>query len=149
MNKCLILASAALAILMGCSSDVAGTGGTARACATDISAGEVQAFGGPTPMRTEGITFDADGNLLVSALASEADDQLLSVTTEGTFMVVAEAESILGLEKPFEWNPCGGHRHGRASANRSRDRRVGAHRHRSRRAELRRDHPLGHDPGVG
>ncbi len=49
-------------------------------------------------MRTEGITFDADGNLLVSALASEADDQLLSVTTEGTFMVVAEAESILGLE---------------------------------------------------
>ena len=98
MNKCLILGSAALAILMGCDSDATGTGGTARTCATDINVGEVQAFGVPTPMRTEGITFDADGNLFVSAIGSEADDQLLSVTTEGTFTVAAEAESILGLE---------------------------------------------------
>jgi hypothetical protein len=49
-------------------------------------------------MRTEGITFDADGNLFVSAIDSEADDQLLSVTTEGTFAPAAESESILGLE---------------------------------------------------
>jgi gluconolactonase len=49
-------------------------------------------------MRTEGITFDAGGNLFVSAIDTEVDDQLLSVTTEGTFAVAAEAESILGLE---------------------------------------------------
>ncbi|MBW2223648.1 MAG: SMP-30/gluconolactonase/LRE family protein [Deltaproteobacteria bacterium] len=114
MNKCLILASAAVAILMGCGSTessgtggvggvggvggTAGTGGTSRSCATDIDAGEVQPFGGPTPMRTEGITFDAGGNLFVSAIDTEADDELLSVTTEGTFTVAAEAESILGLE---------------------------------------------------
>jgi gluconolactonase len=102
MNKCLILGSAALAILMGCSSTegsgTAGTGGSARACATDIAVGEVQPFGEATPMRTEGITFDAGGNLFVSAIDTEVDDQLLSVTTEGTFAVAAEAESILGLE---------------------------------------------------
>ncbi len=113
MNKCLILAVAALAITIGCDSGSTGTagtggaggtggsagaGGTARACATDIDVGETQAFGMPTAMRTEGITFDADGNLFVSAIDSEADDQLLSVTTEGVSTVVAEAASILGLE---------------------------------------------------
>ena len=117
MNKCLILGVAVLATLVGCDSGSAGTagtggsggaggaagaGGTARTCATDIDAGEVQAFGMPTPMPTEGITFDADGNLFVSAQDPdddpEVDDQLLSVTTEGTFETVAEAVSILGLE---------------------------------------------------
>ncbi len=119
MNKCLIPALAALAILMGCGSTSSGTGGTGgtggvggvggtggtggtggapRTCETDIAVGELQPFGALTPMRTEGITFDADGNLFVSALASEADDQLLSVTTEGASTGVAESESILGLE---------------------------------------------------
>jgi gluconolactonase len=59
--------------------------------------GEVQAFGPPTPMRTEGITFDANGNLFVSAIDSTADDQLLSIGTDGSSTLVAEAASILGL----------------------------------------------------
>jgi sugar lactone lactonase YvrE len=42
-------------------------------------------------MRTEGITFDADGNLFVSALFNDADDQLLAVSTAGTFELAAEA----------------------------------------------------------
>ncbi|MGB5694239.1 MAG: SMP-30/gluconolactonase/LRE family protein [Polyangiales bacterium] len=68
-----------------------------RTCATDIVMGEVQAFGPPTPMRTEGITFDANGNLFVSAIDSTADDQLLSIGTDGSSTLVAEAASILGL----------------------------------------------------
>jgi hypothetical protein len=119
MNKCVILASAALAMLMGCGSSSTGTagtggtagvggsagaggtggaGGTARACATDIDVSEVQAFGPETPERTEGITFDAAGNLYVSALFAAVDDQLLLVSTEGATETAAEAESILGLE---------------------------------------------------
>jgi gluconolactonase len=74
-----------------------GTAGTPRTCETDIDIGEVQPFGTTTPPKSEGITFDADGNLFVSAIDSMADDQLLSVTTEGTSTSVAEAESILGL----------------------------------------------------
>ena len=111
MNKCSNLAAAAMALLMGCGSTSSGTAGTggaagsggaggtaARTCASDIAVSEVQPFGEPTPTRTEGITFDADGNLFVSALVNDADDQLLAVSTAGTFEVAAEAESILGLE---------------------------------------------------
>ena len=63
---------AALAVVAACSSEETGTGGScatggtgrdARAYATDIGEGEVQAFGGPTPTRIEGIVFDADGTL--------------------------------------------------------------------------------------
>jgi sugar lactone lactonase YvrE len=79
---------------MGCDSS---SDGTPRTCETDIDIGEVQPFGTPTPTTTEGITFDADGNLFVSANDDMADDQLLSVTTEGTSTSVAEAPSILGL----------------------------------------------------
>ena len=95
MNKCSNLAAAAMALLMGCGSTSSGTAGTggaagsggaggtaARTCASDIAVSEVQPFGEPTPMRTEGITFDADGNLFVSALFNDdADDQLLSIST--------------------------------------------------------------------
>ncbi|HET6415748.1 MAG TPA: SMP-30/gluconolactonase/LRE family protein [Polyangiales bacterium] len=113
MNKCLLLSSLTLALLMACDSGssapvggsggstgtggMGGTGGTPRTCETDIDIGEVQPFGTTTPPRSEGITFDADGNLFVSAIDSMANDQLLSVTTEGTSTSVAEAESILGL----------------------------------------------------
>ena len=100
MKTCAWLFSLALAVA-GCSSS-SGNGGTARACATDIQEGEVQAFGNPTPLvRTEGITFDSDGNLYVSAqdpTDDQVDDQLLDVATDGTFETVAEAESMLGLE---------------------------------------------------
>jgi len=112
MNRCLLLSFISIALLMGCDSSsdgggggagtggtggTAGTGGTPRTCETDIDIGEVQPFGTTTPPRSEGITFDADGNLFVSAIDSMASDQLLSVTTEGASTSVAEAESILGL----------------------------------------------------
>ena len=110
MKRCLLLSFVSLALIMGCdsgsSSSVGGSGGgagsggtagTPRTCETDIDIGEVQPFGTTTPPKSEGITFDADGNLFVSAIDSMADDQLLSVTTEGTSTSVAEAESILGL----------------------------------------------------
>jgi gluconolactonase len=59
--------------------------------------GEVQEFGGATPNRTEGITFDADGNLFASSQDPDVDDELLAVTLEGATEGVAAAESILGL----------------------------------------------------
>jgi len=92
-----MLALGALAVLAGCDSEDAGA---ARTCATDIAVGEVQAFGMPTPSSTEGITFDADGNLFVSAQDSGPNDadELLDVSLGGTFDPVAEAPSILGLE---------------------------------------------------
>ena len=116
MMKGAMLFLAALAALAGCSSEsgtagsggAAGTGGSAgnggmggsetRACATDIDVGEVQMFGDPTPTRTEGIVFDSDGTLYASAQDNAGPDQLLDVSTDGTFVSVAEAESILGLE---------------------------------------------------
>ncbi len=76
-----------------CSSD----GGSTRSCATDIAVGEVQPFGDPVATRTEGITFDAAGALFVSAIVNDGDDQLLHFSPDGTFEVVAESESILGL----------------------------------------------------
>jgi sugar lactone lactonase YvrE len=96
MNSWLMLLLASLAALAGCESSEGG--GSARTCATDVAIGEVQAFGMQTPSRTEGIAFDAEGSLFVSALEDEADDQLLAVMADGTFEPVAEAESILGLE---------------------------------------------------
>jgi gluconolactonase len=59
--------------------------------------GEVQPFAMPMPSGTEGITFDAEGNLFVSAQIDDGDDQLLAVIEDGTFNVAAEAASILGL----------------------------------------------------
>ena len=61
---------------------------------------EVQPFGPETPERTEGITFDADGNLYVGTRYNQANDELLDVSLAGTFESVAEEESILGLESP-------------------------------------------------
>jgi gluconolactonase len=109
MKKCAMLFPAMFVALAGCGSDssgmggdggtgaTGGTGGTARSCATDISEGEVQAFGDPTPTRTEGIVFDASGTLYVSAQDNDGPDQLLDVAPDGSNESVAEAESILGL----------------------------------------------------
>jgi sugar lactone lactonase YvrE len=116
MNKGPMLFLAALTAVVGCSSsdsDTSGSGGTAgmggsagtggaggeaRACAPDIEAGEVEMFGDPTPMRTEGLVFDSDGTLYVSAQDQAGPDQLLDVGADGSNQSVAEAESILGLE---------------------------------------------------
>jgi gluconolactonase len=110
MNGLCKVALGALLILVGCGSSsseqsggtggaggTGGSGGGARTCATDIAVGEVQAFGPETPTRTEGITFDADGNLFVSALYNDADDELLSIATDGSSQSVAQAASLLGL----------------------------------------------------
>lgn len=93
MNNWLMLASACLLTIAGCSSD----NGPTRSCATDIAVGEVQPFGDPVATRSEGITFDAAGTLFVSAIVNDGDDQLLQFSPDGTFAVVAESESILGL----------------------------------------------------
>ncbi len=111
MNKWLILACATGLTIAGCSSSsggeagnggAAGMGGAAgtgsvRNCATDIGVGEVQPFGDPVATSTEGITFDAAGTLFVSTQVDDGDDQLLEFSPDGTFEVVAAAESILGL----------------------------------------------------
>lgn len=110
MNRCWVL-FLGVALAAGCGSSESGEGGSggaggsggtgggsSRACATDISAGEVQAFGDPTPTRTEGIVFDASGALYVSAQDNDDLDQLLEVETDGSNRSVARADSILGLE---------------------------------------------------
>lgn len=93
MKKWLILACGTGLTIAGCST----SSGSSTGCATDIGVGEVQPFGDPVATRTEGITFDAAGTLFVSAQVNDADDQLLQFSPDGTFEVVAEAESILGL----------------------------------------------------
>lgn len=105
MNNVAMLFLALLAALAGCSSGSGGAGGDggigggqARSCATDISVGEVQMFGDPTPTNTEGIVFGGDGALYVSAQDRSGPDQLLDVAADGTYESVAEADSILGLE---------------------------------------------------
>lgn len=114
MNKGVLLFFVALAAVAGCSSESGtggsggsagaggGGGGDARACATDITEGEVQVFGDPTPLvRSEGIVFDSDGTLYVSAqdpVDDQVPDQLIEVMLDGSNGEVAEAESILGLE---------------------------------------------------
>ena len=118
MTKGTMLLLAALAALAGCSSsdsDSSGSGGAAgmgggggnggggaggemRACAADIEPGEVQMFGDRTPTRTEGLVFDANGTLYVSAQDQDGPDQLLDVGVDGSNESVGEAESILGLE---------------------------------------------------
>ena len=80
---------------LGCSSG--GSSAPARECASDIDEGEVQNFGDPTPTRTEGITFDLDGELYVSALVMDDPDQLLNVSLDGETSLSAESQSILGL----------------------------------------------------
>lgn len=96
MNRWLIAAGSTLLMLAGCTSSPESA---ANVCAADIGVGEVQPFAMPTPSRTEGITFDEAGNLFVSALVDDEndDDQLLEVMLDGTNDVAAEAESILGL----------------------------------------------------
>lgn len=104
MNKGAMLFLAVLAAVAGCSSGDSGAGGSggaggdARACASDIGVGEVQAFGDPTPTRTEGLVFDSDGTLYVSAQDNAGPDQLLEISLDGSNESVAEAESLLGLE---------------------------------------------------
>jgi len=115
MKKAPMLLLAALAAVAGCSSSDSGEGGSggaagagggggggaggeARACAPDIELGEVQMFGDPTPTRTEGLVFDSDGTLYVSAQDQSGPDQLLEIGIDGSNQSVAEAESILGLE---------------------------------------------------
>lgn len=110
MNKGAMLFLAVLAAVAGCSSSDSGAGGSAgaggsggaggdaRACATDIGVGEVQAFGDPTPTRTEGLVFDVNGTLYVSAQDNDGPDQLLEISADGSNESVAEAESLLGLE---------------------------------------------------
>ena len=93
MNRWSIVSVATALILAGCGSSSNGK----RKCANDIDVGEVQAFGDETPSTTEGITFDAMGNLFASAQEDEDDDQLLQFMPDGTFEAVASAESILGL----------------------------------------------------
>ncbi len=103
MKNWSMLACAGLLTIGGCSSDSGPDsdpgpdGGSTRSCATDIAVGEVQPFGDPVATRTEGITFDAAGVLFVSAIVNDGDDQLLQFSPDGTFEVVAESESILGL----------------------------------------------------
>jgi len=108
--KNLQLAFAVSTLVVGCGSGSSGTGGsggaggsggtggTMRVCATDIAVGEVQAFGTPTSLFTEGITFDAAGRMFVSSQNNAADDQLLEFFSDGASEVVAEAESMLGLD---------------------------------------------------
>lgn len=83
---------------MGCSSSSSSPEDEGRACATDIGEGEVQSFADPTPERTEGVVFDADGTLYVSSQDQDGPDVLLEVALDGSHATVASAESILGLE---------------------------------------------------
>ena len=94
MNGCGKIALGVLMILAGCDSS---SSEPVRVCASDITVGEVQAFGPDTPTGTEGITFDADGNLFVSGQYDDRDDELLSVSTQGAAQAVVQAPSILGL----------------------------------------------------
>lgn len=87
----------AMGLVVGCSSSSSSEGG-GRQCASDIEAGAVQAFGDPTPERTEGVTFDADGTLYVSAQDQDGPDTLLDVALDGSYESVATSESILGLD---------------------------------------------------
>ncbi|MGD8607253.1 MAG: SMP-30/gluconolactonase/LRE family protein [Myxococcales bacterium] len=94
MNGLGKMALGVLVMVAGCDS---GSSEPIRVCASDIAAGEVQAFGPQTPTRTEGIAFDGDGNLFVSALYNDADDELLSIASDGSSQAVAQAPSLLGL----------------------------------------------------
>ncbi len=93
MHKLSTLVVAGSVLVTGCGS----TAGSRAACFDDIAVGEVQQFGLPTPETTEGLTFDADGTLYVSANNDDGDDQLLAFMPDGTFEPVATSESILGL----------------------------------------------------
>lgn len=94
MNQRFKLVLGVLVILAGCESS---SSEPVHACVGATAAGEVEGFGAEVPRRTEGIVFDAEGNLFVSAISTQADDQLLSIDVDGRPTVVAEARSILGL----------------------------------------------------
>jgi gluconolactonase len=94
MKRPVEIVLSACVILTACDS---GSSESARVCATDIAVGEVQSFGPGMPTRTEGITFDAGGNLFVSALYNDAEDELLAVATDGSSEPVAQSASLLGL----------------------------------------------------
>jgi sugar lactone lactonase YvrE len=94
MPKGGLLLGTSLLLLSGCSSGDS----EPQTCATDIEAGEAQPFGQPTPTGTEGIVFDLNGTLYVSAQDRQGPDQLLTVSLDGQNESVAESESILGLE---------------------------------------------------
>jgi len=100
MNRGAWLFLSVLAALAGCSSDSGS--GDARTCASDIAPGDWEIFGQPTPLLgSEGIVFDANGSLYVSARDPGDDqvpDQLIEVFADGSRVTVAEAPSILGLE---------------------------------------------------
>ena len=82
-------------LLSACSSD----SGSVAACATDIEVGEVQPFAEPTPTGTEGIVFDIEGTLYVSAQDPTGPDQLLQIANNGTNRSLVEWPSILGLAR--------------------------------------------------
>ena len=82
-------------VAAGCDSGA----GDPAACAMDIEPGEVQPFADPTPHPTEGIVFDLDGTLYVSAQDADGPDQLLIIDGNGTSRLLAEWPSILGLAR--------------------------------------------------
>lgn len=93
MHKLSPLVVVSSVLVTGCGS----TASSGATCFDDIAVGEVQPFGMQTPETTEGLTFDADGTLYVSANDNDGDDQLLAFMPDGTFESVATSESILGL----------------------------------------------------
>lgn len=96
MRKLLVLGMAVFTVASsGCASDT----GTPAMCATDIEEGEVQPFAEPTSSRTEGIVFDIDGSLYVSAQVTDGPDQLLLVEDDGASRSVVEWPSLLGLAR--------------------------------------------------
>lgn len=97
MTKSMLVLGIAILTAAACSSSSGSTTGPGRTCADDIDVGEVQPFGDPLATRSEGITFDSAGTLFVSQLQNDADDQLLQFSPDGSYAVVAESESILGL----------------------------------------------------
>lgn len=82
-------------LLSACSSD----SGAAATCATDIEVGDVEDFADPTPTGTEGIVFDIEGTLYVSAQDPTGPDQLLQIANDGTNRSLVEWPSILGLAR--------------------------------------------------
>ncbi len=97
MSKWPMLGATMVLGLLGCGSDSSSTTGPARTCATDIAVGEVQPFADPLGTFSEGLTFDGNGALFVSARPTDADDQLLRFAADGSSEVAAESESLLGL----------------------------------------------------
>ncbi|MEM7135225.1 MAG: SMP-30/gluconolactonase/LRE family protein [Myxococcota bacterium] len=94
MNRCLFRVFALGIFAAACGDDAPPP---ERMCATDIAVGEVQSFGDSPGARSEGITFD-QGSLFATTSLPEGSDSLLRFDTDGSFVVTAESESLLGLE---------------------------------------------------